>query len=136
MQSLFDNDGLALHTDLYQINMVETYWRDGIHNRKAVFELYFRKPPFGNGYAIFAGLEKMLSYLTEFHFAEKDLVYLKEELGFKEDFLAFLRSLRFTGTVKPKGDPAFLNDYDLQSLVFRFSQPTWRNVLFSSCACS
>ena len=39
----YGDDSLALHTDLYQINMMETYWEDGIHNRKAVFELYFRK---------------------------------------------------------------------------------------------
>ncbi|GAA3331102.1 hypothetical protein GCM10020331_086290 [Ectobacillus funiculus] len=53
MNNLYEDDGYALHTDLYQINMVEAYWRDGIHNRQAVFDLYFRKLPFGNGYAIF-----------------------------------------------------------------------------------
>lgn len=112
MEELFEKDGLALHTDLYQINMAETYWRDGIHNRRAVFELFFRKIPFGNGYAIFAGLEKMLEYLTGFHFTEKDLVYLKEKLGYKDDFLGFLRNLRFTGTVKSvrEGELVFGNE--------------------------
>ena len=37
----YGDDSLTLHTDLYQINMMETYWEDGIHNRKAVFEVSF-----------------------------------------------------------------------------------------------
>ncbi|HEX5565030.1 MAG TPA: nicotinate phosphoribosyltransferase, partial [Sporosarcina sp.] len=99
MSSKYADDSLALHTDLYQINMMESYWADGIHERKAVFELYFRSLPFGNGYAIFAGLERILDYLKDFHFSESDLTYLREELGYKEDFLAYLKDVRFTGDV-------------------------------------
>lgn len=99
MRAKFEDDSLTLHTDLYQINMAESYWADGIHNRKAVFELYFRKLPFGNGYAIFAGLERMLDYLRNFRFTESDLAYLREELGYKEDFLAYLKDVRFTGSM-------------------------------------
>lgn len=40
MSSKYADDSLALHTDLYQINMAESYWADGIHERKAVFELF------------------------------------------------------------------------------------------------
>ncbi|WP_448805381.1 hypothetical protein, partial [Bacillus subtilis] len=32
---------MPLHTDLYQSNMAETYWRDGVHEKKASFELFF-----------------------------------------------------------------------------------------------
>lgn len=97
MKSIYSDDSLALHTDLYQINMAETYWADGIHNRKAIFELYFRKLPFGNGYAVFAGLERMLEYLRNFKFSESDLAYLQQEVGYKEDFINYLRDIRFTG---------------------------------------
>lgn len=48
----YKDDSYALHTDLYQINMAYTYWKDGIHNRRSVFDLYFRKLPFENGYAV------------------------------------------------------------------------------------
>ena len=99
MRSKYEDDSLALHTDLYQINMAESYWADGIHNRKAVFELYFRKLPFGNGYAIFAGLERVLDYLRNFRFTQSDIAYLREELGYREDFLEYLKDIRFTGTV-------------------------------------
>ncbi len=112
MKSTYSDDSLTLHTDLYQINMVESYWADGIHNRKAVFELYFRKLPFGNGYAIFAGLERMMEYLRNFKFSESDIAYLREELGYKEDFLSYLKDVRFTGDMfsMVEGELAFGNE--------------------------
>lgn len=112
MKSPYADDSLALHTDLYQINMAEAYWADGIHNRKAVFELFFRNLPFGNGYAVFAGLERVLDYLREFQFSESDLAYLKNELGYKDDFIEFLKDIRFTGDVYSmvEGELVFANE--------------------------
>ena len=54
---MYPDDSLTLHTDLYQINMMQVYFDQGIHNKHAVFEVYFRQQPFKNGYAVFAGLE-------------------------------------------------------------------------------
>ncbi|MGN7388027.1 nicotinate phosphoribosyltransferase [Sporosarcina sp. SAFN-015] len=112
MSSKYADDSLALHTDLYQINMMESYWADGIHERKAVFELYFRNLPFGNGYAIFAGLERILDFLKGFHFSESDLTYLREELGYQDDFLDYLKEMRFTGDVysMKEGELVFANE--------------------------
>lgn len=112
MSTKYADDSLMLHTDLYQINMAESYWADGIHERKAVFDLYFRKLPFGNGYAIFAGLERALGYLREFRFTESDIGYLRDELGYREDFLSYLAELRFTGDVYSmvEGEVVFGNE--------------------------
>src|SRR5699024_10341869 len=109
---LSTDDSLALHTDLYQINMAETYWADGIHNRRAVFDLYFRELPFNNGYAIFAGLERIIDYVKNFKFHESDLAYLKDELGYNEDFLEYLSTVRFTGNIKSvcDGEVVFGNE--------------------------
>ena len=98
MNERFLDDSLALHTDLYQINMMETYWEDGMHNRKAVFEVYFRRLPFGNGFAVFAGLEKVIEYLKNLQFTENDIAYLKD--------------LRFTGSVRSmaEGEIVFSNE--------------------------
>ncbi|MEN1967219.1 nicotinate phosphoribosyltransferase [Lentibacillus sp. N15] len=107
----YEDDGLALHTDLYQINMAETYWGDNMHNRRAVFELYFRKLPFDNGYGIFAGLERIIDYIKGFQFYESDLAYLRE-LGYREDFIDYLRRMRFNGTIKSlrEGEIVFGNE--------------------------
>jgi len=59
---MYPDDSLTLHTDLYQINMMQVYFDQGIHNKHAVFEVYFRQQPFKNGYAVFAGLEISRDY--------------------------------------------------------------------------
>nr|WP_263323730.1 nicotinate phosphoribosyltransferase [Neobacillus sp. Marseille-Q6967] len=112
MKHIYQDDSWTLHTDLYQINMVETYWRDGIHNKRAVFELFFRKLPFGNGYAVFAGLEKVIHFIQGFRFTAEDLEYLKNEVGYEDDFLDYLKGLRFTGTIRSmrEGELVFGNE--------------------------
>ncbi len=99
MKRKYADDSLALHTDLYEINMVQSYWQDGIHNKRAVFDVYFRDMPFGNGYAIFAGLEKIIDYIQNFKFTDDDLAYLRE-LGYQDDFIEYLKTLRFTGNIR------------------------------------
>ncbi|MFD2613101.1 nicotinate phosphoribosyltransferase [Paenibacillus gansuensis] len=107
-----NDDSFALHTDLYQINMTKSYWSDGIHDKKAVFEMYFRKLPFGNGYGIFAGLDRLVSYLQSFRFSETDLAYLQHEMGYEEEFIAYLRTVRFNGTLRcmVEGELVFGNE--------------------------
>ncbi|RRJ65444.1 nicotinate phosphoribosyltransferase [Paenibacillus oralis] len=92
--------GLALHTDKYQINMIYAHWMNGTHQRKTVFEAYFRKLPFGNGYAVFAGLERIVEYIRNLRFTEQDLNYLaKQEENYKPEFLELLRNFQFRGTL-------------------------------------
>ena len=57
--------------------MAEVYWRDDMHDRRAVFEVYFRRLPFGNGYAVFAGLERVIRYLQAFRFTDSDLAFFE-----------------------------------------------------------
>ena len=67
---------------------------------KQYLKYHFRQLPFGNGYAVFAGLEKVIQYLKNLHFTESDISYLRNELGYEEEFLTFLKDLRFTGSVR------------------------------------
>ncbi|WP_396653224.1 nicotinate phosphoribosyltransferase [Metabacillus idriensis] len=108
----YTDDSLMLHTDLYQINMAETYWEDNMHNRKAVFEVFFRKLPFSNGYGVFAGLERIVEYLQSFSFTESDIEYLRDELGYRDDYLEYLKEVRFTGNVRSmvEGELVFANE--------------------------
>ncbi|MEO3946576.1 nicotinate phosphoribosyltransferase [Gorillibacterium sp. CAU 1737] len=94
------NDSLALHTDKYQINMMYAHWVQGTMDRKAVFDVYFRKLPFGGGFAVFAGLERVIHYLNDLHFDEEALRYLAEqEEHYDPRFLDELRRFRFNGSV-------------------------------------
>jgi nicotinate phosphoribosyltransferase len=116
MSKHYPDDSYTLHTDAYQINMVETYWHDGIHNRRAVFELFFRKLPFGNGYGIFAGLERIVQYIRQFRFTESDIDYLRINFGYEEAFLEYLKGITFTGNIRSmrEGDLVFGNEPILQ----------------------
>ena len=63
-------------TDFYQITMAYAYWKARVHEEEAVFELFFRKNPFGGEFAIYAGLEEKLRLLEHFHFTEEHIAYL------------------------------------------------------------
>ena len=108
---MYPDDSLTLHTDLYQINMMQVYFEQGIHNKKAVFEAYFRQQPFKNGYAVFAGLERIVNYLKNLRFSESDIAYL-ESLGYKGAFLDYLKNFKMELTVRSakEGDLVFANE--------------------------
>ena len=103
--------GDALHTDLYQINMGYAYFKDGIHERKSYFDVYFRKIPFGGGYAVFAGLEKVIEYLNSFEFTDSDIEYLAG-LGYEDSYLQYLKQMKFTGSIRSvrEGEIVFGNE--------------------------
>lgn len=107
----YADDSLMLHTDLYQINMGETYWNDNIHEQTAIFDVYFRSMPFDGGYAVFAGLERVIEYVKRFKFSETDIEYLAS-LGYKEDYLSYLKKLKFTGNIRSmqEGEICFNNE--------------------------
>jgi len=86
-----------LLTDLYQLTMAYAYWKSNRQNDPAVFELFFRKNPFGGEYTVFAGLDEVLKFLVNFRFSESDLDYLRNtpalghcEDAFFDDYLANL----------------------------------------------
>ena len=104
-------EGDALHTDLYQINMGYAYFKDGVHERKAYFDVYFRKIPFGGGYAVFAGLQKVIEYLNSFEFTDSDIEYLAG-LGYEDSYLQYLKQMKFTGSIRSvrEGEIVFGNE--------------------------
>jgi nicotinate phosphoribosyltransferase len=106
-------DNLTLHTDKYQINMMYAHWLQGTYKQKAVFEVYFRKLPFGSGYAVFAGLERVIHYIQNLHFGDEEIAYLRtQEENYREDFLEALRAFKFRGDLQavPEGTLVFPNE--------------------------
>ena len=87
-----------LFTDFYSLTMAQGYWKNGM-NRRAVFEMFFRKHPFNGGFSLFAGLGTLLKRLCEIRFAEDDLEFLSEQKVFEKGFLDYLKDFRFTGNV-------------------------------------
>lgn len=83
-----------LLTDLYQFTMAYAYWKAGKHLEKAVFDLFFRKNPFGGEYTVFAGLEECIRLAANFKFKQQDIDFLRTVLPTCEDgFFSYLREL-------------------------------------------
>jgi nicotinate phosphoribosyltransferase len=86
----------ALFTDFYELTMAQGYWKKK-KNRRAVFEMFFRRHPFKGGYSVFAGLETLLASLKTFTFSDDDIAYLRGLEFFDEGFLEYLKEFRFSG---------------------------------------
>ena len=98
----------ATYTDQYQLAMAQVYFQNGQRETTAVFDYFFRKLPFRNGYAIFAGLENLLEILEDLRFSEADIAFLKKQ-EFSEEFIEYLKNFKFRGTIysAKEGDLVF-----------------------------
>lgn len=99
---------LTLLTDLYELTMMQGYFKAG-NNSMAVFDAFYRSNPSKGGYAIFAGLEQVIEYIEKLHFDEEDIAYLRSLHIFDEDFLEYLASFHFSGDIYalPEGTVMF-----------------------------
>lgn len=95
----------GLFTDLYQLTMAQAYMKSGIGQTQGCFHLYYRTNPFGGGFAVACGLQQAIEYLAGFRYSDGDIEYLSTQVGadglplFTDEFLVWLRDLRFTGDV-------------------------------------
>jgi nicotinate phosphoribosyltransferase len=87
-----------LLTDLYQLTMLDAYYRLGM-DKTAVFEFFVRRLPHARNFLVAAGLEQVLDYLENLRFSGADIEWLASSKRFTPEFLARLRDFRFTGEV-------------------------------------
>lgn len=106
--SWVDGDNAALLTDLYELTMLQAYWREGM-NDDAVFSLFVRKLPAERNYLLACGLDDALEFLENLRFSRESLEYLDSLPYFSKEFLGWLAGLRFRGSVYavPEGTPVF-----------------------------
>ena len=96
-----------LFTDLYQLTMLQAYFREEMRE-PAVFDLFVRRLRHRN-YLVACGLETVLDFLETLRFTDDELDYLADQDTFEDDFLDYLAGFRFTGDVyaMPEGTPVF-----------------------------
>lgn len=99
---------LTLLTDLYQLTMGYGFFKQKKHEETVTFDLFFRQKEWMT-YSIAAGLEQAMDYLLHWRFDDEDIEYLRGLRLFDEDFLAYLKNMRFTGDVYAvrEGEPVF-----------------------------
>ena len=104
-----DRQNLTLLTDLYELTMMQGYFKHKDQNKTVVFDAFFRQNPFGGGYSIMCGVEQLVKYLDELHFSSQDIEYLRSLGIFDADFLDYLADFKFHGDVYciPEGSLIF-----------------------------
>ena len=110
MSNGWDHDiNLSMLTDFYELTMSNAYYKQGMVDTIAVFDMFFRDIPERGGFAIMAGVEQLVEYLSNLHFSEEDLAYLESLDQFDSDFLDYLRHFTFDCDVwaVPEGTPIF-----------------------------
>ena len=100
---------LTMLCDFYELTMGNGYFENGFKDRICYFDVFFRQCPDGGGFAIAAGLEQIVDYIKNLHFAPEDIAYLRSRNLFSEGFLEYLDDFRFTGDIwaVPEGTPIF-----------------------------
>ena len=99
---------LTLLTDLYELTMMQGYYKTG-NKSTVVFDAFFRENPFKGGYSIMAGLEQVIDYVKNLRFDDEDIEYLRSLHIFEEDFLEYLKGFKFSGDIYaiPEGSIIF-----------------------------
>lgn len=101
-------DHLTLLTDLYELTMMQGYFKTQ-NQENVVFDAFYRTNPDNGGYAVCAGLAQIINYISQLHFDSADISYLKSLGIFEDDFLNYLESFHFSGDIYaiPEGTVIF-----------------------------
>ena len=105
----------TMMVDFYEHTMCQTNFDTGRKDFHVYFDLFFRRNPFKGGYAISGGLDNIVKFIQNFKISQEDIDYLRTVGGFSEDYLKYLKELKFTGDIYaiPDGTPIFPNEPDL-----------------------
>ena len=100
---------LTLLTDLYELTMMQGYFKEKDANETVIFDAFYRSNPNNAGYAVCAGLDQVIEYIKNLHFEQDDVDYLRSTGLFGEDFLEYLSQFRFSGDIYaiPEGTVMF-----------------------------
>ena len=105
-----ESANLTLLTDFYELTMMQAYHQAEQNGPQyAIFDLFYRENPHQSGYAVMAGLEQAIEYITDLRFTEEDAAYLRDTKAFRDDFIDYLKGFTFTGDLYaiPEGTVVF-----------------------------
>ena len=104
-----ERTNMSMLTDFYELTMANGYLDNGCGDTIVYFDAFFRNVPEGGGYAVMAGVEQVIDYLSNLHFSERDLEFLQTNYHFGDKFIEYLRNFEFTCDVWaiPEGTVVF-----------------------------
>ncbi|MGP3536108.1 nicotinate phosphoribosyltransferase [Microbacterium sp. RD1] len=90
----------ALHTDRYELTMLDAALRDGTADRRCVFEVFARRLPGARRFGVVAGTGRLLSLVRDFRFGDDELRFLRDERIVDAGTLDYLADYRFGGDIQ------------------------------------
>jgi nicotinate phosphoribosyltransferase len=101
-----------LLTDLYELTMAYAYFKENRHEDIAYFDMFVRSIPDQGGYMVFNGLHLLIDHIQNFRFSSTEIEHLRQSKRFDEDFLSYLKELKFTFDLwaMEEGTPVFGNE--------------------------
>ena len=113
MLSEITKRNFALLTDFYELLMMEGYFSLSKAEKKneplVTFDVFYRNNPFGNGFAVFCGLNEIIDYLVSLKFNDDDIEYLRQYNLFDEEFLLYLKDFKWKGSVYSFEEGSIIN---------------------------
>jgi nicotinate phosphoribosyltransferase len=102
--TLWEQYAPELITDLYELTMAESYFRERMFGQ-ATFSLFIRDCPPHRAYFVSAGIEHLIEIIEQMRFSKESILFLESTGRFSPGFLEYLGQFRFTGTIRaiPEG---------------------------------
>ncbi|MFH1308149.1 MAG: nicotinate phosphoribosyltransferase [archaeon] len=99
---------LPLFTSAVRVNLSYVYFKEGMQDTKATFEVTIRDSDKRN-YYVLGGVHSIIDFLKDMKFTEDHLDYFKKVYGYDDDFMQYLRKFRFRGDIwaMPEGSICF-----------------------------
>lgn len=93
---MVDKRNLTMLMDLYELTMANGIFTTELKDTVTYFDMFFRKVPDDGGFAIMAGLEQLIEYMSNLKFDKDDIEYLKNLNLFSDEFIDYLANFKFT----------------------------------------
>ena len=108
MNNNYNKRNLTLLTDLYELTMLNGYFKENKGEEIVIFDVFFRQNELIT-YSLAAGLEQAIDYVLNLNFDDEEIAYLRSLNLFGEDFLEYLSNIKFTGDIYsvPEGTMVF-----------------------------
>ncbi|MCS4275587.1 nicotinate phosphoribosyltransferase [Mycetocola sp. BIGb0189] len=93
------NTSTALHTDRYELTMIDAAFARGTATEHCLFEVFARRLPGARRYGVVAGTGRLLELIRDFRFGESELRWLSDNNVVGTETLDWLADYRFRGNI-------------------------------------
>ena len=99
----------ALHTDRYELTMLNAALGDGTAAKRAVFEVFSRFLPAGRQFGVVAGIERVIDAVLNYRFTPEQVDWLIDQKVLRAAYREDLLNFAFRGTIVgyPEGELYF-----------------------------